>query len=166
MYYREANIDEHQCICKQVRSRSVLTVCLLAPVLPLTLLATILSINMMIRKHYDRSSFVVSTVLLVMFFIAVAVFIIPLMGGFIKRISYINKHKYFIGDCIVSGRSQRRNPKHNHWFVTVRFPAGNEYEVMTSASVYAMAEMGKPALFLKYDEPGGMKKLPFEVAIQ
>ncbi|MCR4703615.1 MAG: hypothetical protein K5665_08140 [Saccharofermentans sp.] len=166
MMYREANIDEYKTICRQVRSRSVLVVCLMSLVIPVTVLSTVLSINMMIRKNYDRASFIVSTLLLVTFLIIMAVFVISFLKGFFKRISCINNHKYYVADCVVSAREKQRNTKHTHYFVTVSFPDGNEQKVMVSASVYSLAERGKRALLLKYDEPEGIKnKLPFEIAV-
>jgi len=86
MIYRKANNDEHKTVCRQIRSRSVLVVCLMSLVIPVTVLSTVLSINMMIRKNYDRASFIVSTLLLVTFFIIMAVFVISFLKGFFKRI--------------------------------------------------------------------------------
>ena len=165
MNYRKANSDEHNIICKQVRSQSVLAVCLSAPVIPVVILAACLSVNMMIRQRYDRSVFVVSTLMLVMLVIATAIFMIAFMSGFIKRISCINKQKYFVADCVVAGRKLTVNPKHNHHFVTVSFPDGSTKEAMVSSKVYALAENGKHALLIKYDEPEGKEKLPFEIAV-
>ena len=34
-----------------------------------------------------------------------------------------------------------------------------------AAKVYALAENGKHALLIKYDEPVGKEKLPFEIAV-
>ncbi len=165
MTYRNPNNEEHNIICKQVRIQSVLAVCLSAPVIPLVILAACLSVNMMIRQRYDRSVFVVSTLMLVMLVIATAIFMIALMSGFIKRIACINKRNYSVADCVVTGRFQTINPKHNHSFVTVSFPDGSTKEAMVSSKVYALAENGKHALLIKYDEPEGKEKLPFEIAV-
>lgn len=143
----------------------MLTVCLSAPIIPFAIFASCLSINMMIRQRYDKAAFVISIVMLVVFFVAVVVAMIWLMSGFIKRISCINKQKYFVADCVVIGRAKRRNPKHNHHFVTVSFPDGSTKEAMVSSKVYALAENGKHALLIKYDEPEGKEKLPFEIAV-
>ena len=165
MNYREANNDEHNIICKQVRSQSVLTVCLSAPIIPFAFFASCLSINMMIRQRYDKAAFVISIVMLVVFFVAVVVAMIWLMSGFIKRISCINKQNYSVADCVVAGRKLTTNPKHNHSFVTVSFPDGSTQQAMVSSKVYALAETGKRALLIKYDEPEGKKKLPFEIVV-
>lgn len=163
MNYRKASSDEHITICKQVRSQSVLAICLMAPVIPFVVLALCLSINMMVRQNYDKAAFIVSTVLLVVFAVVVAVFMISLISGFVKRISCINKHKYSVTDCVVADRTQRINPRHNHCFVTVSFPDGKEQQAMVSVKVFSLAEKGRRALLLKYDEPEG--KLPFEIAV-
>jgi len=163
MNYRKASSDEHITICKQVRSQSVLAVCLMAPVIPFVVLALCLSINMMVRQNYDKAAFIGSTVLLVVFAVVVAVFMISLMSGFVKRISCINKRNYSVADCVVTGRFQTINPKHNHSFVTVSFPDENTQQAMVSPKVYALAENGKRALLIKYNEPEG--KLPFEIAV-
>ena len=165
MTYRNPNNDEHNIICKQVRSRSVLAVCVSAPVIPLVILAACLSVNMMIRKRYDSAVFVISTLMLLLLVIATAIFMIALMSGFVKRISCINKRNYSVADCVVTGRFQTINPKHNHSFVTVSFPDGSTKEAMVSSKVYALAENGKHALLIKYDEPEGKEKLPFEIAV-
>lgn len=165
MNYRKANSDEHNIICKQVRSQSVLTVCLSAPIIPFAVFASCLSINMMIRQRYDKAAFAISIVMLVVFVIAAAVIMIALMSGFIKRISCINKQNYSVADCVVAGRKMTINPKHNHSFVTVSFPDGSTQEAMVSTSVYNLAETGKRALLIKYDEPEGKKKLPFEIVV-
>ncbi|MBP5623813.1 MAG: hypothetical protein J6X36_02990 [Lachnospiraceae bacterium] len=165
MNYRKANNDEHNIICKQVRNRSVLTVCLSALVIPVVILASCLSVNMMIRQRYDKAAFVISIVMLVVFFVAVVVAMIWLMSGFIKRISCINKQNYSVADCVVEGRKLTINPKHNHSFVTVSFPDGSTQQAMVSQKVYDLAENGKRALLIKYDEPEGKEKLPFEIAV-
>jgi glucan phosphoethanolaminetransferase (alkaline phosphatase superfamily) len=165
MNYRKANDDEHNIICKQVRSQSVLTVCLSAPIIPVAILAACLSVNMMIRQRYDKATFVISTLVMVLFVIVVAAIMISLTSGFIKRISSINKRNYSVADCVVAGRSQTINPKHNHSFVTVSFPDGTTQQAMVSQKVYDLAENGKRALLIKYDEPEGKEKLPFEIAV-
>ena len=165
MNYRKANNDEHNIICEQVRSRSVLTVCLSAPVIPVVVLVACLSVNMMIRHRYDKAVFVISMLMLVFFVIAVVIAMIALMRGFIKRISCINKRNYSVVDCIVSGKNIRINPKHNHSFVTVSFPDGSTQTVMVSPKVYALAENGKRALLIKCDDPKGKEKLPFEIVV-
>ncbi len=165
MTYRNPNNDEHNIICKQVRSQSVLAVCLSAPIIPVVILAACLSVNMMIRQRYDKSVFVVSTLMLVLLVVATAIFMIALMSGFIKRIACINNQNYSVADCVVAGRKLTTNPKHNHSFVTVSFPDGSTKEAMVSSKVYALAENGKHALLIKYDEPEGKEKLPFEIAV-
>ena len=165
MDYRKANSDEHNIICEQVRSQSVLTVCLSAPIIPFAIFASCLSINMMIRQRYDKAVFAISMLMLVFFVIAVAIAMIALMSGFIKRISCINKQNYSVADCVVAGRKLTTNPKHNHSFVTVSFPDGSTQQAMVSSKVYALAENGKRALLIKYDEPEGKEKLPFEIAV-
>ena len=66
----------------------------------------------------------------------------------------------------MAGKNQRRNPKHVHCFVTVAFPNGNTLTVNVPAKVYSLAENGKKALVLEYDEQEGRKdKLPFEIAV-
>ncbi len=165
MRYRKANSDEHNIICKQVRSRSVLTVCLSAPVIPVVVLVACLSVNMMIRQRYDRSVFVVSTLMLVLLVVATAIFMIALMSGFIKRIACINNPNYSVAACVVAGRKLTTNPKHNHSFVTVSFPDGSTQQAMVSSKVYALAENGKRALLIKYDEPEGKEKLSFEIVV-
>ena len=165
MNYRKANSDEHNIICKQVRSQSVLTVCLSALVIPVVILAACLSVNMMIRQRYDKAAFAISIVMLVVFVIVAAVIMIALMSSFIKRISCINKRNYSVVDCVVAGRKLTTNPKHNHSFVTVSFPDGSTQQAMVSQKVYDLAENGKRALLIKYDEPEGKEKLPFEIVV-
>ncbi|PWJ69377.1 hypothetical protein B0O40_1745 [Ruminococcaceae bacterium R-25] len=165
MNYRKANNDEHNIICEQVRSRSVLTVCLSAPVIPVVVLVACLSVNMMIRQRYDKATFVISTLMMVFFVVAVAIAMIALMSGFIKRFSCINKRNYSVADCVVAGKNLRINPKHNHSFVTVSLPDGNTQTAMVSQKVYSLAQNGKQALLIKYDEPDGKEKLPFEIAV-
>ena len=165
MDYRKANSDEHNIICEQVRSQSVLTVCLSAPIIPFAIFASCLSINMMIRQRYDKAVFAISMLMLVFFVIAVAIAMIALMSGFIKRISCINKQNYSVADCVVAGRKLTTNPKHNHSFVTVSFPDGSTQQAMVSQKVYDLAENGKRALLIKYDEPEGKEKLPFEIVV-
>lgn len=36
---------------------------------------------------------------------------------------------------------------------------------MVSSKVYALAENGKRTLLIKYDEPEGKEKLPFEIVV-
>ncbi len=166
MEYRKADSEEHEVIRKQIRSRSVLCVSIMAPMIPLMILVAFLSIRMMIRDRYDQIVLMVSALSVVLLFTAVAVGIIDLMAGFIKRIIRINNHKYMVADCSVAGRDQRISPKHIHSFITVGFPDGNQIRVEVTAKTYYLAETGKPALLLKYDEPEGKKKkLPFEVAV-
>ena len=166
MEYREAHSEEHEIICRQVRSKSVLYVCLMIPVIPVAVLAAFLSVRMMIRDKYDKAAFLTSVLFLAFLVIAAAVFIIGLMRGFVKRIICINKHKYLVADCSVAGRDQRINPKHIHSFVTVGFSDGNTVRVEVTSKVYYLAETGKRALLLKYGEPENTKKkLPFEVAV-
>ncbi len=165
MNYRKANSDEHNIICKQIKSRSVLTVCLSAPVIPVVVLVACLSVNMMIRQRYDKAVFAISMLMLEFFVIAVAIAMIALMSGFVKRISCINKQKYSVVDCVVSGKNLRINPKHNHSFVTVSFPDESTQTAMVSPKIFALAKNGKPALLIKYDEPEGKNKLPFEIAV-
>ena len=143
MNYRKASSDEHKTICKQVRSDSILKVCLMAPIVPLFLLAFGLSLKMMTRDNYDKITFIVSAVILGSILISLVVFIFGLMKGFIRRIHYINQNKYQVADCIVAGKNQRRNPKHVHCFVTVAFPNGNTLTVNVPAKVYSLAENGK-----------------------
>lgn len=165
MSYRKANSDEHNIICKQIRGQSVLKVCLTSLVIPFAVLVSCLSINMMIRQNYDKAAFIVSALMLVVIFIAAVASMIWLMSGFVKRISHINKQMYSVADCVVTGRAQRRSPRHNHCFVTVSFPDGDTQEAMVSTSVFTLAENGKHALLIKYDEPEGKEKLPFEIAV-
>lgn len=143
----------------------MLKVCLISLVIPFAVFVSCLSINTMIRQRYDKAAFVISTAMLLVFFIGMVVCMIWLMSGFVKRISHINKQMYSVADCVVTGRTQQRSPRHNHCFVTVIFPDGNSQEAMASASVFALAENGKRALLLKYDEPEGRNKLPFEIAV-
>ena len=166
MEYREANSDEHEIICKQIRSKSILYVCVMSPIIPVLILAAFLSVRMMLRDRYDQTVLMVSALSVILLFTAVAVGIIDLMAGFIKRINCINKHKYMVADCSVAGRDQRISPKHIHSYITVGLPDGNTIKVEVTAKVYYLAETGKPSLLLRYDEPEGKKKkLPFEVAV-
>lgn len=165
MEYREANSDEHEIICKQIRSKSVLYVSIMAPIIPIFLLACILSIRMMIRNKYDTAVFVISTLMLVLLFIAAVIFIVGLMKGFVKRIIYINCHKYKVAECSVTGKDQRINPKHIHSYVTVGFQDGSMIRAEVTAKIYSLAETGKRALLVKYDETEGKKDLPYEVAV-
>ncbi len=168
MDYREANSGEHEIICRQIRSKSVLYVSIMAPIIPVFLLACILSIRAMIRDKYDTDVFVITTLMLALLFIAAVIFIIGLMKGFVKRIICINNHKYKVADCSVTGRDQRINPKHTHCYVTVGFPDGSTrstIRVEVTAKVYSLAETGKKALLVKCDEPESKKTLPYEVAV-
>ena len=93
MNYRKASSDEHKTICKQVRSDSILKVCLMAPIVPVFLLACDLSLKMMTRDNYDKITFIVSAVILGSILISLVGCIFGLMKGFIRRIHYINQNK-------------------------------------------------------------------------
>lgn len=166
MEYRKADSMEHEIICNQIRRKSVLYVCLMAPVGLLTILAMFLSIRMMIRQKYDASAFVISVVFMAVLAVAVAILMIASMRSHIVRISCINNRKYLVADCIISGKDQQINPKHIHSFITVGFPDDNNVRVEVPPEVYSLAEYGKKALLVKFDEPEGRKKkLPYEAAV-
>ena len=168
MQYREASKEEHEVVCKQVRRNAVLNVCLLAPVTPITLLGVFLSINMMKRnsRKYDNVTFTVTTVILVLFILAVAFFILKLMNEFVKRIRYINKHQYAVADCTVTGKERIPNPKHVHFYVTVAASDGSSLKVWVTSKVFYLAENGKRALVVMYKEPAEKKKkLPLEAVV-
>ena len=166
MQYREADIDEHKIICKQIRSQSIFNVCLMAPVIPVTVLCFFLSFNMMLKDNYEVPVLIASAVTIGMLAIGMSIFMILLMKGFVKRIIYINNHRYMVADCSVAGRDQQNSAKHIHCFVTVGFPDGKKQRLYVTANVYSLAETGKRALLIRYSEPENRKrKLPFEVAV-
>lgn len=166
MIYREANIDEHRVICKQIRSKSILNICFIVPAILVGIFGIAVSIYMIIALGDNKKVFVVFSLLLVMCAVEVAVILYLLMKGLVKRISYINKHMYSVADCSVVGREMRKESEHYHCFVTVRFPDGNEQNVMVSSRGYDLAVNGKRALLVRYDVPEGKRiKLPFEIAV-
>ena len=166
MEYRKADSKEHEIISKQIRSKALLYVCLIVPVSPLSLIGMFLSIRMMIRQKYEAATFAISVVFLVILVAVVAFLMIRLMMGFIARISCIDNHKYMVAEGIISGRDERINPKHTHRFVTVSFPDGNTLRAEVPTKVYTLAESGKKALLVKYDEPEDKKKkLPCEAVV-
>jgi len=166
MNYREANIDEHRMICKQIRGKSILNICFIAPAIFVGINGIAVSIYMMIAFGDNREVFVVFSLLLVMSAVEVMVISYLLMNRLVTRISYINKHMYSVADCSVVDREMSKEAGHSCCFVTVSFPDGYEQNVMVSSRVYNLAVNGKRALIVRYDVPEGKRiKLPFEIAI-
>ena len=164
MNYREANKDEHNIICRQVRHPHVLKACFMAIPIVATLIGVLLSgfVFFSSPNYFFVALFIV---LLVAAAYLEALFIYVLINGMVKPIRCIDKHKYSVADCVVTDREQENKRDRPNFFITVSFPDGNEQKVRVSAGVYDLAEMGKPALLIKYDEPEGKKKLPFEIVV-
>lgn len=166
MFYHEPSKEEHETVVKQIRSYAKLNFWLLTPVIPLTLLAVFLSINMMRRDDYDQITFLVSTVLLILFFLAVVFFIGRLVLVYFRRMQYIGKQKYTVAYCEVCGKDQIVSPRRTRSYVTVRFMDGNTIRAFVSNKVYYLAENGKKALAAKYEGPANAAgKMPIEIAI-
>ena len=164
MNYRKANNDEHNIICKQIRRLHVLESCFAAITIVVPLIGVLLSIYLVLLSP-NKLFVVMFIVLLVASADLEALFIYCFIKGIVKPIRYIDKHKYSVADCVVADREQENKRDRPSFFVTVSSPDGNEQKVKVSAGVYDLAEMGKPALLIKYDEPEGKKKLPFEIVV-
>ena len=90
---------------------------------------------------------------------------LSLIGMFLS-IRMMIWQKYEAATFAISGRDERINPKHTHRFVTVSFPDGNTLRAEVPTKVYTLAESGKKALLVKYDEPEDKKKkLPYEAVV-
>lgn len=164
MNYREANNDEYNIICKQVRHPHVLKASFMAIPIVVTLLGVLLSgfVFLSSPNYFFVALFIV---LLVAAAYLEALFIYVLINGMVKPIRCIDKHKYSVADCVVTDREKQNKNESTSFFVTVSSPDGNEQKVKVSARVYDMAETGKHALLIKYDVPMGKKKSPFEIVV-
>ena len=164
MNYRKANNDEHNIICKQVRHLHVLTACFMAIPTVATLIGVLLA-GFVCFSSPKLFFVVMFIVLLVAVAYLEALFIYVLIYGMVKPIRCIDKHKYSVADCVVADREKQNKNESTAFFVTVSSPDGNEQKVKVSARVYDLAEMGKPALLVRYDVPMGKKKSPFEMVV-
>ena len=164
MNYRESNNDEHNIICKQIRRLHVLEACFAAITTVAPLIGVLLSIYLVLSSP-NKLFIVLSIVLLVASADFEALLIYVLINGMVKPIRCIDKHKYSVADCVVADREKQNKNESTAFFVTVSSPDGNEQKVKVSARTYDLAEMGKPALLVRYDVPMGKKKSPFEIVV-